>query len=91
MKDLIGNIKVYKKTTSQRVVRATGNWFDAEYYQITIDEYCISFKKCYLEIPKGSLKISSIGSFTISCELPLGEYKVDEDSTEDELIFLINN
>ena len=87
MKARTDNIKIYKhKRIGYRVLSSSSTWFDnAEYFIINDDENgCLTIKKCYMEIPRNAQKKSS--NFQFVSELPIGTFKFDEDSTEDELV-----
>lgn len=82
-----GSILITNAATNyQRSLIPKSDWFDNDYYKISINDDCIVFQKCYLEIPKGAYKLPKTGVFTILAELPLGTFEIDEESTEDELV-----
>jgi len=63
-------------------------WFDGSpYVIIKYDGEKLRFIKCYLEIPKGALKIAYNRTLKFSKDIPAGKYRISyEESNEDELI-----
>ena len=69
------------------------NWFsDAEYFQFINEDGSLIIKKCYLEIPKGAVKMSKNGYLQLNIDIPLGTFDIDfEDSNEDEIVVYYKN
>jgi len=84
-------INVYKHTKiGFKIIWSSSKWFDVDYYIIFdngID--CLTFTKCYLEIPKKAVK-SRKGRFDLRTDIPIGKYEFDEESDEDKLIIYYN-
>jgi len=87
--EIIGNISITKgRAEPYRQVYSNSSWFnDAEYFIIEDDGECLVIKKCYLEIPKKAMKLTSGKNFQFRSDLPLGKFEFDkEESNEDELV-----
>jgi hypothetical protein len=87
MKPRTDEVHIYKgRADRYRVLHSSSKWFDGcEYFIIKDDANgCLRIIKCYLEIPKNAQKRTT--GFQFVSELPIGTFKFDEDSTEDELI-----
>jgi len=82
-----GSIIVYDGTIiNQKKLYSNSKWFDCEYYNINLFDDYFTIKKCGLEVSKKARKLSKSKQLTLICDIPLGEFEFDEDSTEDELV-----
>lgn len=82
-----GSITVFEGTAiNQKKIYSNSKWFDCEYYDVNIFDDYFTITKCYLEITKKARKLNKAKQLSLICDIPLGEFEFDEESTEDELV-----
>jgi len=91
MKNITGELAIYKRNTTQRNIRVkcSGDLFDDPVIFKATDEYII-FKRIGLDYRGKTVALAKMGNWyttTIAADVPLGNFAADEGSNEDELIF----
>lgn len=82
------------KRNYQQIHFSNKKWFDnCQFFSIynDLENELIKIKKHYIDVPINARNVKKDTRFRLVAEIPIGEYKVDEDeSNEDELIIYYN-